>query len=245
MSKTVCIIQSNYIPWRGYFDLIGLSDEFIVYDNVQYTKNDWRNRNRIKTNRGSIWLTIPVAHSGHMGQAIDEARIARPAWAEKHWKTLSQAYGRASFFKHYTAELEGLYARSGEMDRLSQVNRLWIDFIVQALGISTPITSAHGYRFAGDRNARLIELCLAAGARRYLSGPAAQSYLDVNAFAENGIEVTFMDYDGYPDYPQLHGDFDPFVSILDLILNLGPDAPRFMKFAKRGDSSISLFPRIT
>jgi hypothetical protein len=237
MPKTAAIIQSNYIPWRGYFDLIGLSDEFIIYDNVKYTKNDWRNRNRVKTQSGSIWLTIPIMHRGCGDQAIEEARIAHPSWAVKHWKTISQAYRRAQYFQLYQAELERLYDSSSRVETLSSVNRLWIEFIARTLSIKARISSASEYEVKGSRVERLIDLCTAVGATRYLSGPAARSYLDICAFERSGIEVKFMSYDTYPTYPQLHGAFDPFVSVLDLILNVGPQAPRFMKFTGRWEGS--------
>lgn len=229
MSKTVCIIQSNYIPWRGYFDLIGLSDLFIVYDTVQYTKNDWRNRNRIKTQSGATWLTIPVVKRGRMDLSVDQVQIAGSKWALKHWKTLSQAYKRAPYLEDYGERLEALFASAGRMAQLSDVNRLWIDFIVQTLGLQTKILSASDFELVGDRNERLISLCEEVGATRYLSGPSARSYLDVTSFHQRGIEVVFMDYGEYREYPQLHGPFEPNVSILDLILNVGPDALEFMK----------------
>jgi len=230
MARTACIIQSNYIPWRGYFDLIGLSDEFIIYDSVQYTKNDWRNRNRIKSERGTIWLTIPTLHSGRHFQTIEETRIAGRSWATKHWRTIVQAYRKAPYFEHYALELEGLFKTASGIELLSSVNRLWLEFTMKELGIRTRISTSSSYSAGSDRNTRLIDMCRAVHADRYLSGPAARDYLDVKAFAASNIAVEFMSYDNYSTYPQLHGPFDPFVSILDLLLNVGPRASSYMKY---------------
>jgi WbqC-like protein family len=232
-TKRVAIVQSCYIPWKGYFDLINLVDEFILYDDRQYTRRDWRNRNRIKTPQGTQWLTIPVEVKGRYEQRIDETRISDPDWAELHWKTLMHNYAAAPFFDDYRDRLEGLYRRADD-PLLSAVNRLFLDELSAILGIETRLAWSTDYAAEGAKTERLVSLCRAAGATHYLSGPSAREYMDEGLFSEAGIELEYMDYAGYPEYPQLHPPFDHAVTILDLILNTGPDAPRFMKsFAAR------------
>ena len=226
--KTVAILQSNYVPWRGYFDLIAAVDEFIVYDEVQYTKHDWRNRNLIKTPHGPQWLTVPVKSSGLLGQTVREAEVAGLGWAVKHWKSLEANYRRAPHFDEVAGLLRPVYLE-GEHRYLSVLNRRLIDLVCGSLGIATRIVDARDYRLEGDRNERLICLCRQAGATRYLSGPAASSYLDERRFAEAGIAVEWFDYDGYADYPQLWGAFEPRVSVLDLLFNCGPRAAQYLR----------------
>jgi len=227
--KTVAIIQSCYIPWKGYFDLINAADEFIVYDDVQYTTNDWRNRNRIKTPHGTQWLTIPIRHASRHGQRIDEAEVADPRWAERHWRTLAQSYARAPWFHRYRDRFEALYRETADEPLLSQVNRRFIDAICHELGITTTISSSAEYGIPGDGSERVLALCLASGAERYLSGPRARAYLDEAAFSDAGVTIAYMDYSGYPEYPQVHPPFDHHVTGLDLLFNAGPDAPRYLK----------------
>jgi WbqC-like protein family len=232
--KRVAIIQSNYIPWKGYFDIINLVDEFILYDDRQYTRRDWRNRNLIKTARGLHWLTIPVHAKGRYHQRIDETIISETEWAGRHWRTIEQAYAQAPHFREYRDELADLYASSAEVKRLSEVNRRFLAKINTLLGIRTRLAWSTDYQAEGDRTRRLVSLCQAAGAAEYLSGPAARNYIDEDEFARAGIELVYMDYTGYPEYSQLHGPFEHGVTVLDLLFNTGPAAPSYMKsFAAR------------
>ena len=226
--KTVAIVQSCYIPWKGYFDLINLVDEFILYDDRQYTRRDWRNRNRIKTPQGSQWLTIPVEVKGRYHQRIDETRVSDPDWAARHWKTLQHAYSATPHFDEYRDLVEGLYADPGG-PLLSNINRRFLDALCDALGIETKLSWSTDYVAEGAKTERLVSLCLAAGADMYVSGPRARDYLDQERFAEVGIGQKYIDYSGYPEYAQLHPPFDHNVTILDLIFNAGPEAPRYMK----------------
>jgi hypothetical protein len=226
--KRVAIVQSNYIPWKGYFDLINLVDEFILFDDRQFTRRDWRNRNIIKTPQGLHWLTIPVRVKGRYEQRIDETVTSESGWSEKHWKTISHAYGSAPFFKQYRDGIGQLYASTGE-ERLSDVNHRFLDAICNILGIRTRLSWSTDYPTTGDRTERLVNLCRLAEAEEYLSGPAARAYIDTAQFEAAGIGLTYMDYSGYPEYPQLHGSFEHGVSILDLLFNVGADAPRYMK----------------
>jgi WbqC-like protein family len=231
--KTIAIVQSCYIPWKGYFDLVNLVDEFILYDDRQYTRRDWRNRNRIKTPQGSQWLTVPVEVKGRYEQRIDQTRISDPGWAELHWKTLTQNYSPAPFFYEYRDRFERLYC-SVDDPRLSAVNRAFLEDLCAVLGIETQLSWSTDYQAIGDKTERLVSLCRAADATTYLSGPSARDYIDENLFSEAGIELEYMDYSGYPEYPQLYPPFDHAVTVLDLIFNTGPEAPRLMKsFAGR------------
>jgi hypothetical protein len=226
--KRVAIVQSNYIPWKGYFDLINLVDEFILYDDAQYTRRDWRNRNRIKTRDGVKWLTIPVEVKGKYHQAIRDVRISESGWARRHWETIRHSYARAPYFAQYEDFFSDLYRRCA-FPYLSEVNRHFLGEICRLLGIRTKLSWSFDYRLVPGRNERLVELCRQAGATHYYSGPSARSYLDEQLFAETGITVHYVDYSSYPEYPQLFPPFEHAVSILDLILNTGPEAPHYMK----------------
>ncbi len=230
--KKVAILQSNYIPWKGYFDIINMVDEFILYDDMQYTRRDWRNRNKIKTPAGVKWLTIPVDTKGKYFQKINETKIADHDWSREHWRSLCLNYAKAPYFKQYEALFEGLYEQAGRMDYLSHVNHLFLTRICQLLGIKTAITWSSDYELIDGKTERLAALVASAGGDYYLSGPAAKDYIQDEVFEDYHIQLDYMNYDGYPDYPQLHGDFEPNVSILDLIFMTGPDAPQYMKSFK-------------
>jgi hypothetical protein len=226
--KRVAIIQSNYIPWKGYFDILNLVDEFVIYDSVQYTRRDWRNRNRIKTPHGLLWLTIPVKARGNYRQRVAEMRVSDPRWAHRHWRTLSQNYAHAPFFDGYRLWLEELYLGSDDF-LLSAINERFIRGICEVLGITTRISLSCVDEPDGNKTERLVQLCQRAGATEYVSGPAGQSYIEEERFALAGIAITYVDYSDYPEYPQLFPPFEQEVSVLDLILNTGPHARRYMK----------------
>ena len=226
MGKRVAIVQSNYIPWKGYFDMIASVDEFILYDDMQFTKNDWRNRNRIKTPQGVQWLTIPAGDDIHR-RIRDVALDSR--WQAKHWKTLEANYRRAPHFAEVAAWLEPLYVARAHPD-LSAANRCFIEAICAYLRIPTRISNSWDYDLGEGKTERLARLCLQAGATEYVSGPAAKEYIDGAVFAGSGIELTWFDYAGYQPYPQLWGPFAHDVSVLDLLFNCGRDAHRHMKY---------------
>ena len=230
MSKIVAIVQSNYIPWKGYFDLIHMADEFILYDDAQFTKRDWRNRNKLKTPQGVRWLSIPVKARGRFHQRISETEIANPHWTQDHLKTWQHNYARAPHYAAYKDWLAELYQGCTET-HLSRVNYRFLRAICDELSITTPLTwsSDYGVDETLDKTEKLVALCQKAGADVYLSGPAARVYLREEAFRRVGIAVQYMDYSGYPEYPQLYPPFEHGVSVLDLILNTGPEAPRYMK----------------
>lgn len=227
MCKKIAILQSNYIPWKGYFDLINLVDEFILYDDVQFTKNDWRNRNIIKTPSGLKWLTIPV-YNKSLSQTIMETTVADSRWTHKHYKSIVANYSRASYFHIYQEFFEDLYLGCTE-HYLSRINYRFLRAICKILGINTTLSWSMDYHVAGEKTERLVDLCLQSCARTYLSGPAARNYIKAELFKEAGIELCYMDYSCYPEYHQLFGPFEHGVSIIDLIFNEGPEAPKYMK----------------
>jgi WbqC-like protein family len=234
MTKTVAILQSNYVPWRGYFDLMSRCDVFIIGDVVQYTRRDWRNRNIIKTPSGPLWLTIPVKESPRSTTAIDEVRVARPRWASDHIRTLTHTYSKARAYRRVSPWLfELLETTAQEEELLSRINERILRAVAKRLGITTRIVQssdviARDSLTAIDKNARTLALCQEVGATCYLSGPAAKVYLDVADLNAHGIDVAWMTYDGYRDYPQLWGDFLPQVSIVDLLLNTGDEAAGYL-----------------
>jgi WbqC-like protein len=228
VTKRVAIVQSSYVPWKGYFDLINMVDEFVLFDDRQFTRRDWRNRNRIKTAQGTIWLTIPVKVKGKYLQRIDETVVDGWRWREQHWKTLVQSYAAAPFFGEYAEAFRPLYLEEHE-ERLSAINRAFLERACEILGIKTTLGWSTDYMSEGARTERLVSICVQAGATSYLSGPSARAYLDERLFREHGIDVEYMSYDGYPEYAQLHPPYQHAVSILDLIFNTGPAAPSYMK----------------
>lgn len=226
--KRVAILQSNYIPWKGYFDMIAAVDEFIIYDGVQYTKGDWRNRNKIKTPSGVQWLTVPVRHTGKFGQSIRETELADEMWRGVHWKCILQNYKRAECYSEVAAWLETLYL--AEYRTITELNTSFIKAICAFLGIRTKISYSWDYQLRDGKSDRLVCLCQQVGATEYISGPAAKSYIEPQLFADAGINLKWFDYEGYPEYPQLWGDFVHGVSIVDLLFNCGRVAPQYMRY---------------
>jgi len=202
--KKIAILQSNYIPWKGYFDMIASVDEFILYDNMQYTRRDWRNRNQIKTPQGLQWLTVPVQVKGKYDQKIKDTLIYGEAWVADHWKALEQNYRRAPFFQEVTAWLKPVYFDSRH-EHLSELNRRLMLAVCAYLGIHTRITSSTDYSLVDGKTERLVDLCLQVGATEYVSGPAAKDYLVERLFDEKNIRLTWFDYAGYPEYPSSGG----------------------------------------
>ncbi len=228
-TKSIAIVQSNYIPWKGYFDMIRGIDEFILYDDVQYTRRDWRNRNRIKTAHGTQWLTIPVEVKGKYLQKIKETKVSDPAWARTHWQTLCGAYGKAPYFREMKDRFEAFFL--GDVSPwLSEINRDLIQIVCGLMGVMTSIRASMDFELhEEDPTARLLEICLKAGATEYLSGPAAKEYFDVGLFERAGVRVRWMEYAGYPEYPQLHGPFEHAVTALDLLFMTGPAAGSYLE----------------
>lgn len=226
MTKRVAVLQSNYIPWKGYFDIIHDVDEFIFHDDLQYTKLDWRNRNRIKTARGVTWLTIPVGV--RTDRLICDVELPRTDWARRHWRQLEAAYASAPFFRQYRTALEPLF-HDATLQHLSDLNQALIRTIARdLLHIPTMFRDSREFRLEGTKEDRLLDLLRQAEADIYISGPAARAYLDQERFTQSGLELRWKDYSGYPEYPQLHPPFAHEVTILDLLFHVGEDAPAYI-----------------
>ncbi len=227
----ILITQSNYIPWKGYFDSINIADEFVLYDDMQYTRRDWRNRNQIKTKDGLKWLTIPVEVKGKYFQKINETRVSEPDWGEKHWNTIKHNYSKAKYYNEYRNVFEELYL-NGKEEFLSQINYKFIKAICGILGIKTRLKWSGEFELLEEKTERLVNICKTAGATDYYSGPAAKAYMNEKLFEKENIKVHYFDYSGYPVYNQMYGEFTHAVSIIDLIFNEGPHSTKFMKSFK-------------
>jgi hypothetical protein len=220
---TLVVLQPAYLPWLGFFDQMQRSNVFVYYDDVQFDKHGWRNRNRVKASDGTVrWLTVPVLHSGRNRPAILEVEIDnRTPWARKHVGTLRQFYSKAPFLGRYLPALEEVLERRWTLlvDLDLAVTRLLCGW----LGLERRTLRASELGIPGKQSERLLALCQHLGARRYLSGDSARNYLDMDLFARHGIEVEWQDY-VHPVYPQQHGDFVPYLSIVDLLFNCGEDS---------------------
>lgn len=226
----VAILQSNYIPWKGYFDLIASVDQFVILDCVQFTRRDWRNRNKIKTPQGLLWLTVPVCSSGLFEQTIKETKISGTAWADRHWNSLTMNYRKAPFFREIADVIEPIYRKNHIY--ISELNRDLMTAILGYLEIKTIVRNSAEFELPDDRIDRLVEICKQIGASEYISGPAAKSYIDEGSFGQWGIKVRYMDYSGYMPYKQLWGEFIHEVSVVDLLFNHGKRSSQYMKFCR-------------
>jgi hypothetical protein len=225
MSKRVAILQSAYIPWKGYFDIIHDVDEFIFFDDVQYTRQDWRNRNRIKTAAGSSWLSIPVGTS--LKRRICDVALPSGSWQQQHWARLDVAYRDAPFFDLYRPLLKAIYLYD-RWTTLSELNQHLIRIIAEILGVTTRFRDSREFSAANQRLDRVLDILRRVDAHVYLSGPAARSYIEPRRFEDAGIELEWKSYDGYPEYSQLYPPFAHDVTILDLLFHTGPDAPHYI-----------------
>jgi len=225
----VVILQPSYIPWRGYFDQIRRADLFIFYDDVQYDKHGWRNRNQIKTAQGKQWLTIPVHSKGVTeGIPIKDVRIdwSKP-WAKNHLKALTFAYAKAPHFALFAPWLASVYEHRDEF--LADFT-IWLTIeIARKIGIAHTrfMRSSEIPGIDGQKTRRLIQILERVGAKHYISGPSAWDYIEQDQFDAAGITLEYMEYN-YPEYPQLYPPFDPFVTILDLMFMTGPDASNYL-----------------
>jgi hypothetical protein len=221
-SRTLVVLQPGYLPWLGYFDQLRRADVFAHYDDVQFDKHGWRNRNRIKTPSGPLWLTVPVRHSGQGKPKIHETLIDGTSnWQRKHIASLKQYYAKAPYSQRYLPELEELLCRP--WDNLAELDIAVIGVMAGWFKLQAPRIRTSSLGIGGVQSERLIALCKHYGANRYLSGDAASEYLDVELFARHGIEVVWQNYQ-HPVYPQQHGGFIPYLSAIDLLCNCGDDS---------------------
>ena len=227
----VAIIQPSYIPWRGFFDILHSVDVFVHLDDVQYTARDWRSRNRVRqAGAASQWLTVPVL--AERGQRLDTVRIDySQAWPRKHLATLRQTYAKMPHFSTYFAQLEAIYQAAPPL--LVDLDIQLTERIAGWLGLRPRFVRASAFGVEGVKDTRLIALVRAVGGDVYLSGPSAKDYIQPQLWQDAGIALAWADYAGYPPYPQVAGEFDPFVSVLDLLFAVGPEAPAYIWGARR------------
>tara|TARA_B100001939_G_C16929021_1_gene613108 strand:- start:288 stop:1007 length:720 start_codon:yes stop_codon:yes gene_type:complete len=226
----IAILQPNYIPWKGYFDLIAYVDHFVILDDVQFTKRDWRNRNLIKTSQGTQWITVPVISKGKYDQKINQVMISGNSWKQKHLNSLKVNYSKAKYFAEVFDLIEPLYIKQ-RSESLSEFNTKLIIEICNYLDINTQISLSSTLKInAIDKNTRLIEICNKHNAQTYVSGLSANSYIKEDLFESFDIKLEWFNYDGYNEYLQLWGDMIHNVSILDLLFNCGKDSKNFMRY---------------
>ncbi|WP_035054069.1 WbqC family protein [Andreprevotia chitinilytica] len=214
--------QPVYLPWLGLFHKIALAERFCVFDIAQYQTKDFNNRNKIKTNAGPLWLSVPVESKDHFEKKLSDIKIINNGWNRKHFKSIDMAYRKAPFYQDYIHQLEALLLGK-TYERLAELNFATLDFGLKALGISVPIDIASEHDFQGYKSDLVLDMCKQLGATTYIFGAQGRNYADVDGFLQAGITPHFQDYQ-HPVYPQLHGEFEPYMSIIDLLFNVGPDS---------------------
>lgn len=227
--KKIAILQSNYIPWKGYFDLISAVDEFVIFDEMQFTKRDWRNRNQIKTPNGMKWLTVPVRTKGSFNQKIIDTQIDGDEWVENHIKSLEHNYSGAKFFNEILTIIKPIYLEK-KFNYISDLNLEFIKAICNYLEIDTKILNSSNLGVLNNgKTDRLVDICKKLKGKIYVSGIAAKNYIEIDKFNKEKIKVEWFDYDGFVEYPQLWGEFSHNVTILDLLFNCGKKSKHYMR----------------
>jgi hypothetical protein len=236
-TKTIAILQSNYIPWKGYFDIIAAVDEFLIFDEAQFTRRDWRNRNKIVLDGSLHWLTIPVVSKGKYHSPIDEMEVSEKSWAEKHWRSIKHAYGKAPFFALYGPILEECYEQAAALRLLTEINELFLRRISAVLELSTEFRRTNEVpRQATTPTGRLVEICTGCVANIYISGPAARDYIQPAEFEAAAVVLKYANYAGYPPYKQAAASFEHGVSIVDTLMQCGPQTRDHLKSVQRPGS---------
>jgi len=214
--------QPVYMPWLGLFHKIALSEEFCVFDIAQYQTKDFNNRNKIKTNSGVIWLSVPVESKNHLNKCVGNIKVINNGWNKKHFKSIDLAYRKAPFYSDYIDQLE-LLLLGKEYEFLADLNFATLRFGLDALGLSLPIWVASNFEFEGKKSDLVLDMCVKLGAKDYVFGALGQDYADQESFLEKDVTPHFQSYT-HPIYPQLYGEFEPYMSIIDLLFNVGPDS---------------------
>lgn len=222
----VAIIQSSYLPWRGYFDIIDSVDKFVFLDDVQYTRRSWRTRNQVKTSNGIKWITVPVEGASRSKNICEMRLDNQQEWRKTHLSIFEQNYREAPFFKD--AETIFREIMSNETEHLSSLNQFGVNLISKYLQLDTELICSSTLGTGGAKTDKLLAILRSVGASEYVSGPSAKAYLDEEQLFAHGISVFYKSY-SYPEYSQLHGNFDGAVTVLDLIANCGADSNRYLK----------------
>lgn len=224
--------QPVYLPWLGLFHKIALSNRFCIFDIAQYQTKDFNNRNKIKTNSGVLWLSVPVESKDHFKKKIRDIKIINNGWNKKHFKSIDFAYRKAPFHERYIGQLENILVKTSYI-YLVDLSFATLDFGLKSLGIDVPIVSASSYDFQGTKSDLVLDMCKQLKSTTYIFGAQGHDYADVDSFTEAGINVHFQDYQ-HPVYPQLHGDFEPYMSVIDLLFNVGPDSMKVLMSGNAG-----------
>lgn len=228
MSNRVIITQSNYIPWKGYFTSMRKATHFVIYDDAQYTKRDWRNRNKIITQSGPSWLSIPIDVKGKFHQKINEAKINDDSWNIDHWNKIEHNYRNAPFFQQYSKHFKDLYLKELRgVVHLTEVNNIILKKCIGLLGIDIQVLDSREFDIRGGKTEKLINICNDLQAKEYFTGPAAKGYIEEDLFMKNNIKLSYYDLENFPVYQQKWDGFDHKVSILDMFFNLGDDTIKY------------------
>ncbi len=221
----IAIHQPQYLPWLGYLDKIDKADVFVILDNVQFKKNEWQNRNRIKTSQGCQWITVPVLY--RFQEKISEVRVNnRENWGRKHLQALITNYSKSPYFENYKSFFEDIFNRN--WDRLVDINIEIIKFLITALDLKTRLVIASDLKLREEPTERLIDICKTLGSNKYLAGQDGNKYMNLELFKKEGIEVIFQDFK-HPVYNQLFGEFEPYMSVIDLLFNCGDDSLEILR----------------
>jgi hypothetical protein len=225
----VGLIQSNFIPWKGYFDFIDDVDLFIYHDDLQYTKGDWRNRNKIKIEHGTAWITVPVCYKKTAQLICDTHIDYSQNWVHKMINKIDNYYHKAPYYKSFAEEFFAIL--NDRHKTISELNVTINNWIMRILGIKTKIKMSDELIPQGSKTDRIMDILVKAGATIYLSGLTAKDYLEESKFAEHGIALEYKSYQ-YREYPQLYGKFEPKVTILDMLFNVGVSSKEYWKSTK-------------
>jgi hypothetical protein len=212
--------QPVYLPWLGLFHKIALADRFCIFDIAQYQTKDYNNRNRIKTHTDSIWLSVPVESKNHLQKRICDVKIVSDGWNKKHIRSIRHSYQKAPFFDEYIEIFED-YLLGRDHVFLSDLNTGMLSMLLGILGITVPLVKASDHEFVGKKSDLVLDMCIKLGASEYIFGEQGKDYADVKSFADNDIRAFFQKYN-HPVYPQINGPFLPFLSVIDLLFNVGP-----------------------
>lgn len=228
----IAISQSNYLPWKGYFDLIQSVDEFVFFDEVQFTRRDWRNRNVIRNLNKKNWITVPVKNKGNYKEIISNIEVYNNNWKNSHLDLIKQCYSKSEHFEEIYNFFSGCYSNI-DTDKLSEINKSIIIKICNFLNFNTPFVDSKNIDKTKNKisaSERLLEICISRKANIYVSGSAAKNYLDEKLFNKNGVEVNWFDYGNSKVYKQPFKDFYENLSIVDCLMNCGKDKDKFLNF---------------
>ena len=231
MTNKIIITQSNYIPWKGNYTTMKYATHIVLYDDAQYTKRDWRNRNKIITPNGPSWLSIPIDVKGKYYQKVNEAKVKDKNWSLDHWNKIKQNYRKAPCFHVYSEFFEQLYLSDlPQLESLSDINRTILEKTIQLLSLKIEILDSRQFDITGGKTQKLINICNELDANEYFTGPAAKNYIDEKMFIDNGIKLSYYNLDGFKTYDQLWDNFDHKVSILDMFFNLGDETQKYFNW---------------